>query len=814
MPPIDTKPTQAINDIRQPITTKSDGKLEAPKNTIVSVSGAQAIYYQYRTEHLPRINLYAGIEGLIAGNPPYPPAELQKAGLLHIANFNNLDAAALYERGALAYWNLLNEVEVLVQFELQALNGFTDDPQLAVWADIMAREFSDVIRRWPSFTTAVNTLAGQLVKFGISPILWDDERDWRWKVIELSRFFVQDQAQSDISLLTVACVESIFTVQYLMEVYNEYKDKPKDKTLWNIEELGRFLIWRANSFFNNQPNSYVDMMDIQRALQNKDLSWNNFFSDGVRLVSMFYQEYDGKISHYIFDRWYSGTEFLYTADRQYEQMQDALVIFTASPGVFTIHSNRGLGHKIYSGSQATMQLDCATVDAARWASTPMLRSGSTITKDFEPIRFYPGVPTHIGSAEFAQNNFGANINQLIGTSQFISQKLNINTANSGDDPGVPDRDKGSISPTEAKFRSYKEFGVLKNNIAHFYSTFDVVVRNMVKKMLNSREGYPGYEYCEEWKERCLSKGVPELFFQEAKKDHLGMPKQFRAVRASRVAGDGSTLARLMGLQELQFIAPDFGPREMREYKRQWILTTMGPQYVPMFLNPADDADSMAGGASLAGVENAIMQNGQMPIFSRDNDQQAHIATHMALANEIIQARQQQKMDPIQADRIFSILIPHTQEHIAVVAQNPFRQKFYEGIKKPWQQIADYARLNRKNAEAQLQAQIRENEQNAQQQQEAMSDAERKDFVVQRDEQRKDVKLAAQMERQREQQAAKAEMGRDKIQKDADNQRLKIELEAQNNAEKNLDERSTEDLRAELESMAGVTPAPADIEPRI
>ena len=48
------------------------------------------------------------------------------------------------------------------------------------------------------------------------------------------------------------------------------------------------------------------------------------------------------------------------------------------------------------------------------------------------------------------------------------------------------------------------------------------------------------------------------------------------------------------------------------------------------------------GASLAGVENAIMQDGKSPIFSADNEHRSHIVTHLALGTEIITQLQQQK----------------------------------------------------------------------------------------------------------------------------------------------------------------------------
>lgn len=77
---------------RNPMLQDGQGNLDAPKTVIPSVRVARGLYYKFRSDHLKRIQLYAAIEGLIAGNPPYDPVELARSGLGHIANFNNLDA--------------------------------------------------------------------------------------------------------------------------------------------------------------------------------------------------------------------------------------------------------------------------------------------------------------------------------------------------------------------------------------------------------------------------------------------------------------------------------------------------------------------------------------------------------------------------------------------------------------------------------------------------------------------------------------------------------------------------------------------------
>lgn len=334
-------------------------------------------------------------------------------------------------------------------------------------------------------------------------------------------------------------------------------------------------------------------------------------------------------------------------------------------------------------------------------------------------------------------------------------------------------------------------------------------------MWNTKESYPGSELGIEWKERCIEDGVPPEIFElkPAKKGQL--PKAVE-VYATRVAGAGSQVAQLIGLQELQSISGSFGPREEKAYKRQLIIAAAGPESLEEFDQDSDNADEQAGGASLAGVENAIIQAGKSPIFSKDNDQRSHAAVHIALASQTIQAMQQQQMDPIQADSVFSVLVPHLSEHMAALEQNPFTQGEFSKLRNPYEQIAKYAALNRKNAAKMVQAQ--QKQQQAQQQ--TMSEEQLKNYTTMQEEKRKDVKLQRQDARQQEQHQVKKQMLEEKTASDIELNRMKatgdistkrMTAKAKIGLENNATERATENPSAYIEEINGTTPAPYDIE---
>lgn len=622
--------------------------------------------------------------------------------------------------------------------------------------------------------------------------------------------FVPDQASTDIKQLTNLAVETSFTVQSLYENWKELDDMGKEKaekTGWNKESLAKLIVYYANTWMKPS-NEFTDVMDFQRRYQDSDLNFGPIYSDDVRIVSLFSREYDGSFTHYMFDRIHDTGDFIFKAESQYKSLEEALVIFTASPGEFTLHSNRGLGHKIFSGSQALMQLDCSLVDGARWAATILLKSPSTGAYDAEAIQFFPGVPTNIGSAEFQQNNLGANLDHLVGVSQHIYQKLNFNTANSGDDPGVPDRNVGSMAPEQARMNSIKEFSVLKNNISHFYAQFDHVIENMVIKMLHSKNGYPGYDTCKEWKRRCIADGVPEQMFETKGAKANEMPRHLRA-KATRVAGDGSTLALIVGIQTMMAtFGGSLGPREASEVKRMMITSLFGAEYVDVFMQDQDRVDEKSGGASVAGLENNTMQEGKAPVFSPDNEHRSHIVLHMGLGMQIVDQLGKQAISPVDADRVFRSLVPHLREHIDFLSQSIFAQSFLAGIEQPFRQLEDYAKLMRKNAARMIQAEQKRRAKEAEKQQEVMRDADRKDWVAQRDAERADMKVEAQIERAKEASDTRAGIQRQDTQNKASNERLKIQLDAKNETFKNM---TDADLERERQLIAGNTIAPYDIE---
>jgi hypothetical protein len=795
--------------MRGQVTQTAGGLLQAPDSIILTPTAAKYIYNRLRSGSLKRMHLMAKIDNIINGEPPYDPEELREAKLDYIANVNMLDGRALYERAAQAYWNLTYQSQTLAR--IQYVTGSPDDADAE---EILSQNYHDVLMAWPSFITLEGVHASNLVKYGLSCLIWPDEASWKWRVIEPYQFFIPDQTESDIEQMTVMCVETTVSIQYLFNLWQQFHERDETDIPWNIDELEHLIIRLAN-VQDKRTHNILNINEIMRRFYNGDMDLANIMSDEIQLISIYQKEYNNKISHFMMHGQFDNGKFLYKVLEQYKSFDEVFLIFSASAGEKTIHGNKGTGHKIYTSSQAIMRIDNSILDTSRLASTPVLSGPAGGAQDLQQIRFYPGVPTLIGTAVLQQNNFGTTIQQLVGASQFFTGKQNYNLGNSGDDPGQPDKSSASMSAEQFKFKSVDEFAIHRQVIYHYYNSKDRQHQNIVSKMLYAKDGDPDSEYAEDWKERCVSAGLPKEIFQNLKKSKIGvLPKGWK-VKAARVVGDGSALAAILNLEQFRNLVPGLPAKGVRQFNRKAAIATVGPDHINTFLGD-DNADAQSEGSSLAGAENALMRLGESPVFSPDNEHRAHFVTHSALAMWVIQTLEQQlqmpetgqTMDPIAADKIFANLAPHLQEHFQAEAQSGvFGANWAKGQEKNLKQIINFAQENKARAEQMLAADLKQKTQDQAATQTVMSDAQRKDFVVQKDEARKDHQIFAKEARQTEAQNIRGQTMRDKVLLDAGNKRLDIVLKNKVEAEK----ASADTIRENIQRMNGKTPATTDIE---
>lgn len=699
-----------------------DDNLEAPENVIPSASSARTVYDRLRHNHIKRCWNAERIQGMLDGNPPYNPKMLQRAGLSDMCNVNWKDGEAVYKSIALAYWSLFNDVQNIVDFKL---NVTMDKGQNAEWGKIMSEEWDRTIRSWPNFAKHMAFHQGELLKFGTNCIIWPDERDWRFKPVNYKNFLLPDQTQNDTEAISTIGVEHKYTAQFLWTIYENLEDGSKGH--WNKEALGEILWQLATISDENEiSDSKVGCVDIQKRIRNGDTYYDAIYNDDITLVSLLQVEYDEKVTHMMIHPDVDTEEFPYMFDRQYEDIKEATIFFTFSPGEEHVHGNKGIGHNVFSAIEAITQLDCSVLDQARRAGSLLLKSGPNRGRDERQVKFVHGGVIDIGEAEIAQNTMGNNVAQTVEVSRYFKQKVFSNNNISGQDPSQPDRNVQSVRSQQ--MQATKEAKVQKNMIAHYYEQLDHLFREMIRKMLLAKKADPGAEYALIWKDRCIARGVPEELFdvKKAKTSPDGLPI-FIEVFATRSAGSGSQIADQIEMQSVMQILPTLGERGRIAVMQDYISAYRGHRYVDRYFPPEDREQQPTGDDTLASIENNQFSDGKQVVVSPDNNHAVHATNHMRMMKETVEGYRKDPKGQFdktttllqKVDDIMQAAGPHFVKHLFFLSQDPTRAAEAQQLNAEWAVIANFGDQIAMNAARQREAELAE----MQREQQAMAEQE-------------------------------------------------------------------------------------------
>jgi len=795
--------------------TKS-GKIVAPE-TEVSATEAYNLYKNLFSSHAKRVDIYTAIEGSVAGNPPYDKQTMKEYGLEAAANFNTLDARAKLERIGLPFMNLLTDSEMIFKVVITHPN-FSKLPDVTRWEKSIMSALTKTLRKWKGWTPFYVSLVWQLVKFGVSPAIFYDDKSFRPRLIELPKFYVPNQALVDLDELPYFCVTSTYT---LSDIFKFYKDADKLKdTPWNVEALKEFIMKQGTNLLPTyQLNAAEDVYDYQKRLQSSDIGAGHLASS-ITLVNMYYRTTSGKISHFIFDASASQSEFLFVKEKAYGSIHELLVLFMDSYYETVIHSTRGGGSRILPLAMAVLQLDNSILDLSRYASTPLLKGAS----DSEKITFTQGQPVYVPqTTEIMTNQLGANLNPLSLVTQYLTNKMNTNLGDSGLDPATPDAGQASLTPEEYKNRYFREYAIKKQNIKHFYRHLDDLVKNIAIRLLTRCDsGHPDYEYKKYFLELLSTDGVPEEVTDLFKSSEiiLNSLKHFD-ISAARVAGDGSQYGLLLSLQELvnNGVTATFDARQQSLFNELFLEATLGHEQAKRFIKRDGEVDNLSGGSSLASVENSVMEFGGTVTVAVDNDHEAHIVQHLTKAQDMLNRVNTQQMDFVTADKFFTAWVAHMQGdqelgligHMTFYANTIVGKPFVASQEKLFKQILGQASFIRANALQQTQAALRNAKKDEEETAKVMTDQERADYVAERDQERKDKVLMAKEDR-----TARAEEKRGRIMEKKADADIKIKEKKANadisrNAGTPFEGKTSGELASDVTRLVGKTPNIYDVE---
>jgi len=668
-----------------------------PKTRVEDAGSARSMLYTLIDDDQIASYRRSQIQGIIDGNPPYNEQQLREMGQADRINVNWGHAEAKIEAAVIPYFDILTSVGSYAT--CKTLYG-KDMGKREEWSRIITEEFHRLLASSnPNFLAQHQVAHKELVIHGQACLYFPDQTDWRAKAIEPWALVVPKGAKVDWDNWEFCY---ILDELYCEELYSYIENEEAAKRGgWNVDECQQAVMdARVDSQDQRRPWEWY-----QRELKNNSLYYSYAKSKIIKIAHFYVREYDGRVSHYIFDR-LNSTEFLCEKVGRYQDFSNAFTVFMNGVGNGYYHGVRGLGQKVYKYAEAMNRVNNALLEGVILGSCVMFQPNSAAdaeklkTVQIGPYRILPP------GLNLTQASVASNLGAAMQTAQFFQ--------------GQESDDIGSFMPSVSgggRKKGNKEVEMeigeksrLTNTRAEIYlQALDVHYAEVYRRAANPNlieEDHGGAEALR-FQKACMDRGVPAAAMLD-----------MDSVRATRSIGQGSSAARMQAMELIGQYLPQLPESNRKRVINANIAAIAGQTGVETFGIP-EESKPNGNDLSIASLENNALQNGGQVLVDPDQNHFNHLAVHVQFANQIVQAVQDKQADPIGADRAMQSIIPHLLTHLKYLEEDATREDQYNNMNEQTSEImkiADQlARMSQDMQEQQMKAQQEAMQQQGQQQ---------------------------------------------------------------------------------------------------
>lgn len=536
-------------------TLDEDGK--PPKSRIGSASNARQFVNYLIEKEDERDRRRTKINGLLDGNSPWTSKTLRDKQQGHRTNFNLREGEGAVDAAKTPYYDLVFEVPKFCSIYLDMAEY--DQEQNLEWGEIMAEEYHETLDRWEDFDRVIQLHQWEMVVFGIGPVFWPHELDWRSEAIKVGRVLVPYRTKASVDKLEMAVVLHGFRADQL---YDLIKNEKAARTQgWNpLLVKDEIMDVHDGDWWTDR--GAKDWDSYQRAYRTGDLFHGMNQSEEVQVASLFIREFSGKISHYIIGNTTKPAKkekdvseddnekevgYLFKKKERFESFSQVIcpAFFDTGPDG-TWHSIKGLGPKIFDFCDYSNRTFCQMSDGA------IIGSGITLeTQDANALQetqlILLGGATVVGPGyKVVQTRIAESLN---GAMVMRREAQNIMQNNTGGYKQRVSNENQEPTLGQAQLNAQQQALLGKGSINRYYNGFlDRFHKETLRRLLDSRltDKKPGGKAAVEFRERCMKRGIP--------KEVLSFDHVCR-VKAMRSLGYGSPQIRDMATKELLQLLP-------------------------------------------------------------------------------------------------------------------------------------------------------------------------------------------------------------------------------------------------------------------
>jgi hypothetical protein len=668
-----------------------------PKTRVEDAGSARSMLYTLIDDDQIASYRRSQIQGIIDGNPPYNDQQLREMGQADRINVNWGHAEAKVETAVIPYFDILTSVG---SYATVKTKYGKDMGKREEWSRIITEEFHRLLASSnPNFLAQHQVAQKELVIHGQACMYFPDQTDWRAKAIEPWALVVPKGAKVDWNNWEFCYIlDELYCEQLYSYIENEEAAK---RGGWDVDEVREAIMQaRVDEQDQRRPWEWY-----QRELKNNALYYSYAKSKVIKVAHFYVREYDGRISHYIFDR-LNSTEFLCQKIGRYKDFSNAFTVFLNGVGNGYYHGVRGLGQKVYKYAEAMNRVNNALLEGVIIGSCVMFQPNSAAdaeklkTVQIGPYRILPP------GLNLTQASVSSNLGAAMQTAQFFQ--------------GQESDDIGSFMPSVAgggRKKGNKEIEMeigeksrLTNTRAEIYlQALDVHYAEVYRRASNPNlieEDHGGAEALR-FQKACMDRGVPAAALLD-----------IDTVKATRSIGQGSSAARMQAMELIGQYLPQLPESNRKRVINANIAAIAGQTGVETFGIP-EETKPDGNDLSIASLENNALQNGGQVLIDPDQNHFTHLTVHMQFAGQIVQGVQDRQVDPIGADKAMQSIIPHLLTHLKYLEEDPTRSGQYDAMNEQTSELMKIAdqlsRMAQDMQEQQMKAQQEAMAQQGQQQ---------------------------------------------------------------------------------------------------
>ena len=607
------------------------------------------------------------VRGMLDGEAPYSPAARRAQKQTSLANANFLQGTKIVRKVANGYNDIIFSVKHLMYVDTE----FGEDAERYRYNRVIAEELSRTIRKWRSFSAHFQMLVNRFVEHGVGIGYFPDTEDWRFEVAGFGDFLIPRQTPASEDKIQIATSKQDMPVT---DLFGMIRDEEKASDLgWNVPEVKKALARATDRSSTGELGEYEA---LQKEIKNNDSTFNRKYQY-VRVIRALVREFDGTLSFYIFEKDGDG-ECLCCRPSHYTSATEAFVFFCYGVGNGTFHSVRGLGDVLYPLVQLHNRLMCMLSDSAMLSGSVMVQPNGQKALDELSFQQYGPLTVLSPGADIIDKQ----LPNLAQSSMPMLNEVKDRMAESGSQftvraGGETYRNKLS---TEAEME--ETAGGDSANVDLFYSSWDVMIREMVKRICNGSKSDP---LIAEFHRRLKKRGIPEEAIKELDHD---------STYATRAIGAGNPAFRTVGLSRLIQLLPNLDEIGQKRLIHQIVADVVGYNNAGFYAaEPEENRVNVE--AKVAEMENILLLQGSKIGVNAQELHATHALIHVVPLEQTIEGIETGQIDPVQSLPGLREMLDHLAGHAEPLARDPAQRDVFgivkEGINNLTQIVDNFER---------------------------------------------------------------------------------------------------------------------------